>query len=87
MADGAWHPVSHEMEGRLEGNRARSVARSGRDELGWGRRQVEVAGQLGGVFANAGAWEWNGRTRGVCFRQVDGGLERVAAYHERRQRG
>ena len=84
MADGAWHPASQATEAWIEGQPARSIAGFGREELGWTARQVNAVGLLAAVFANAGAWTWDGRECGVSFQQMDKGLDRIRAYYERR---
>ena len=87
MGDGVWHPASLGTESGLAGKGASSIARFGREELDWSKLHAEVAGHLGSVFANAGAWVWDGRNRGLTFRLADTRLDRLRDYYEARCEG
>jgi hypothetical protein len=87
MADGAWHPASRATEAWTEGGSAPSIAGFAGEALGWGSNHVNRIGLVAAIFANSGAWAWDGRTRGLSFKQVDGGLDPLQAYYERRRRG
>jgi len=84
MADGEWHRAAPSAPTR-PGAEPDSIAVFLRRELGWRTYACVVAAHFAVVLTNAGLWEWNGRRKGMAFRQLDGDLATLDAYAARRR--
>lgn len=79
MADGAWHRAATSALTR-PGAEPDSIAVFFHRELGWTIHACAVAAHLAVVLLHAGLWEWDGRKKGMAFRQVSADVGTLDAY-------
>lgn len=84
MADGAWHPLGGSSHAVSAGAHGDGLGLFLHQTLGWTIYAAGTAVHLAAIFTSTGLWEWNGRKKGMEFRQVDGGLDRLRAAFEQR---
>ena len=75
-AGGAWHPLGGSSHAVSAGAHGDGIGLFLHQTLGWTIYAAGTAVHLAAIFTSAGLWEWNGRKKGMEFRQLDAGRGR-----------
>lgn len=70
MAQNGWVPLANNVEKLRSGEEKHGIGRFLYEQLGWSTTDSQLAGHLGVIFSLSGVWEYNGKKKGIEFRQL-----------------
>jgi len=84
MAKNEWVPLANNVEKLHNGTEKQGIGQFLHEQLGWSIVNSQLASQLGVIFSLSGAWEYNGKKKGIEFRQLSKGWRSCVSnyYHD-----
>lgn len=71
MVKNQWFHLANNVEKLKNGNEKEGIGRFLYERLKWSTTDCQLAGHLGVIFSLSGAWEYNGKERGIKFRRLN----------------